>query len=221
MSRNDVVVRSSKVFDIIRNRIINGEYESGTQLVEQKLAQELGVSRTPIREALKQLELESLIISYPNRGMFVKGISKRDFEDIFVMRTELEKVALDLAIERITDEEIQELEEIYALMEYYTGQEKMERLMELDLQFHTAIYEATDSYYLIQTLKDFQSFVKTTRVFSFRRPNRMPVSLQEHREILDAIISRDKGRAIKMMAEHLHNVYDNVYKVILAEDEEK
>lgn len=219
MEKNEVIIRSHRVFEVIRSRIINGEYESGKQLVEQKLGKELGVSRTPIREALKQLELEGLIENYPNRGMFVKGVSRQDFEDIFLMRTELEKVALGLAIDRISNTEIQELEEIYALMEYYTSQSKMERLMDLDLQFHVAIYEATKSYYLIQTLKEFQSFVKTTRVFSFHRPNRMPISLKEHRAILDAIISRNKEEAINEMASHLKNVYENVYTIILEGEE--
>ena len=117
---NDKQSLTAKVYSHIRDDIIEGRYSTGSYLVETKLAEELDVSRTPVREALKQLELEGLVVSIPNRGMMVQGMSSHDIDDIFTVRHLLEGQAAYWAAERIDESNLARLTEIVELMEMYT-----------------------------------------------------------------------------------------------------
>ena len=108
-----------RIFCILRDKILNEEYEKGQKLNEVVLSKELNISRTPIREALKQLELEGLVKSIPNKGVYVLGFSSRDIDDMLEIRVVLESLSVQLAIERITQEELDRIKEIYDLLEFY------------------------------------------------------------------------------------------------------
>lgn len=110
----------SRVFNHILEDILNGKYEEGQALVETKLAQEIGVSRTPVREAFRQLELDGLVTSIPNKGVVVNGISDKDIEEIFAVRSLIEGLAVRWATENINEEQRRDLEETAELMVYYT-----------------------------------------------------------------------------------------------------
>ena len=103
----------NKIFDILRDRILNEEYEHGQKLNELALANELKISRTPIREALKQLELEGLVESIPNKGVYVKGFSPRDIDDMFEIRCALEGLAIQLAIDRMDEEHLAKIKDVF------------------------------------------------------------------------------------------------------------
>ena len=107
----------SQIFVLLRDRILNEEYDKGQKLNELALVRELNISRTPIREALKQLELEGLVESIPNKGVFVKGFSPRDIDDMFEIRKELESLAIGMAIERMDDIHLAKIKEVFELME--------------------------------------------------------------------------------------------------------
>ena len=109
----------NKIFTVLRDKILNEEYTQGQKLNEVALSKELNISRTPIREALKQLELEGLVKSIPNKGVYVLGFSHRDIDDMLEIRYALEGLAIQLAIERINDEELEKIKEVYDLMEFY------------------------------------------------------------------------------------------------------
>jgi len=111
---------TNEIADIVRERILKGEYEIGEKIKESSIAQELNVSRTPIREAFRMLEEEGLLDYLPNRGCYAKGFTKRDVSDIYTVREALEEIAMTWACERITDEEIERLEEQCELMDFYT-----------------------------------------------------------------------------------------------------
>ncbi len=194
---------TSIIFDRIREDILNSIYQTGDKIVEAKLAEELGVSRTPVREALKQLELDGLVENIPNRGVVVKGVSKQDILDIYVIRTAIEGIAARWCCDRIADPEIQELKDIFELMEFYTFKKDADKIAELNTRFHEIIYKATRSRYLEHILKDFQIFIKTTRNRSLRIEGRMGEALEEHREIIDAIASRDSEGAERSILKHL------------------
>jgi len=194
---------TSLIFDKIREDILNDKYKTGEKIVEAKLADELGVSRTPVREALKQLELDGLIDNIPNRGVVVKGISKQDIEDIYTIREAIEGVGVRWAIERMEDEVLESLKEIYELMEFYTFKKDVDKIFELNTKFHETIYHATNSRYLEQILTDFQLFIKSTRNKSLHSDGRMDEALKEHKIVLDAFLARDADAAVEATVKHI------------------
>ena len=182
---------TSLIFEKIREDILNSRYVTGDKLVEIKLADELGVSRTPVREALKQLELDGLVENIPNRGVVVKGISQDDIDDILTIRLCIEGLVGQWAAERINDQEIKDLEEIFDLMEFYSTKNDVDKIFELNTKFHETLYQATKSRYLEGVLNDFQLFIKTARNNSLKSKGRMLQALEEHRRILNALKNHD------------------------------
>lgn len=201
---------TSKIFNILREDILNGRYAEGEKMVEAKLAEDLGVSRTPVREALKQLELDGLVENIPNRGVVVLGISLQDIEDIFEIRSAIEGISARWAVDRITNEELMALKDTYELMEFYTFKKDVDKFAELNTKFHEIIYKATKSRYLEQVLKDFQYYMKKTRIKSLRVEGRMHDSLAEHKVILEAFLARNKEEAQNSLTIHVCNSKKNV-----------
>ena len=203
---------STKIFNILREDILNGRYQEGSKLIESKLAKELQISRTPVREALKQLELEGIVENIPNRGAIVLGISQQDLEDIYTIRNSIEGIAAKWAVERMTEEELEALKEIYDLMDFYAQKNDIEGFAQLNIEFHESIYRATKNRYLEQVLKGLQYYMKRTRMKSLRVEGRLEKSQMEHKEILDAFIQRDPEKAQEALTRHLMNSQKNVRK---------
>lgn len=194
-----------RVYTYLREAILDGRYKDGESLTEMKIAEELNVSRTPVREAVRQLELEGLVESIPNKGSIVKGISMKDMEDIYSIRIVLEELAGGWAVENISDEELQELQEVYDLMEFYTPRGDIEQLAKLNTRFHEIIYSATKSNILNQTLKDFQFYIKWVKREVISKPGRKEEALEEHYRILLGIKARDKDAVKEALHVHLSN----------------
>ena len=192
-----------KVFHYLRNRILDGSIDPGESLIETRLADELGVSRTPIREAFRKLELEGLVLSVPNKGVLVKGISHQDTEDIFTIRMHLEPLAAQWAVRRITAEEILKLEENIQLMDFYIQRENIDQASKKNTDFHGIIFNAAKSKPLQQILNSLQEYVHLARLASLRNPGRPQRALAEHREILEAIMSGDEQKAVECMRQHV------------------
>ncbi|MDI9500680.1 MAG: GntR family transcriptional regulator [Acetivibrionales bacterium] len=202
----------SRVYNRIRNDILNGVYEPGESLVELKLSEELGVSRTPVREALRQLELEGLVQSVPNKGATVRGVTEQDIQDIYTIRMLIEGLAARWAAEKITPEELEELKEAVDLEEFYTTKSNYGNLLRFDTRFHDIIFKASKSKPLMYTLSTFHRYVQKARRVSMSSPERAAEVLQEHKAILQAIIDRDADRAEKLMTEHVRNASLNLLK---------
>ena len=194
-----------RVYTYLREAILDGKYNEGDSLTEMKIAEELNVSRTPVREAIRQLELEGLVESIPNKGSIVKGISKKDMKDIYGIRIVLEELAGTWAVDNITDEEINELQEVYELMEFYTPRGDIEQLAKLNTKFHEIIYSATKSNILNQTLKDFQFYIKWVRREVISKPGRKEEALEEHYRILLGFKQRSKEMVKESLNVHLRN----------------
>lgn len=212
----DVYDQSSlrgQVFNRIQDDIINGRYEPGDSLVEMKLAEELGVSRTPIREAIRQLELEGLVAYIPNKGVYVTGISEQDIKDIYTIRSLIEGLAVKWAIERIETHQLKELEEIVELMEYYTEKGDMEQVTKLDTQFHDVIYDACQSKVLKNTLRNLLRYIRKARLTSLRVPKRAYQALQEHKKILGAFKSHEPEKGERLMIQHISQASLNLYLI--------
>lgn len=203
---------TSLIFDKIREDILNDKYHAGDKIVEAKLADELGVSRTPVREALKQLELDGLVDNIPNRGVVVKGISNQDIHDIYTIRVAIEGIAARWAVERMDEQVVDDLKEIYDLMEFYTFKDDLDKIFELNTRFHETIYRATKSRYLEQVLKDFQLFIKSTRNKSLQCTGRSSEALNEHKAILEGFIEKDADKAFEATVRHIESSRKNAQR---------
>ncbi len=208
---------TSIIFEKIREDILNDVYKNGDKIVEAKLADELGVSRTPVREALKQLELDGLVENIPNRGVVVKGISEQDIDDIYTIRIAIEGIAAKWAVVRMSDEDLNSLKEIYELMEFYTYRKDTDKTFELNSKFHETIYKATNSRYLEHVLNSFQLFIKSTRNKSLKTEGRLEEALEEHKEIVDAFIARDQEKAYESILRHVNNSKKNAESLYLTD----
>jgi len=208
----------NKVFIKLQNDILNGIYEPGDSLIETKLSEELGVSRTPIREALRQLELEGLVQYIPNKGVIVKGISQKDIQDIYTIRMLIEGLAARWAAEKITPQELEELKEAVELEEFYTARNDSSHLMHFDSRFHDIIFKASKSKPLMQILSNFHHYVQRARSISMNSPERAAAMLEEHKAILQAIIERDADKAEKLTTEHVRNASINLLKHCTTEE---
>ncbi|MDO5331985.1 MAG: GntR family transcriptional regulator, partial [Bacillota bacterium] len=151
------------LFIRLRDDILQGKFAAGAKLSEQKICDEYMVSRTPVREAFQKLELEGIIEIIPNRGAFVANQSKQDIDDVYEIMKALESVAVKLAIERITEEEIKELHEKYELMEFYSMKGDLDKLRMVNEEFHNGIYKATGNSMIIQTLSSCQTRVRNNQ----------------------------------------------------------
>lgn len=192
----------SRVFGELEQNILTGKYQPGMALNEKQLCLEMGVSRTPLREALSQLELEGLVESTPNKGAVVLGISLSDIEDIYTIKLELEGLAAKMAAERITPEELTELEEIISMTEFYSHKGDVVKVVELDSRFHDIICKAGKNRPLRSMMKNYHNFVKMARLKSLTKPERIPRMLAEHRNILQAIAAGNGELARSLAVEH-------------------
>jgi len=202
-----------KIFNILRQQILENKYLPGDSLVETRLAEELGVSRTPIREAIRQLELEGLVESIPNKGVIVRGVSEKDIEDILALRAVLESLAAEWAVEKISDEELKSLKDNYELMEFYANKGDLDQVARLNTMFHEIIFKATKSNVLMHILTDFQYYVQMLRYKSIKVPGRVFETLEEHRRILNAFLNRDIKAAREAVNNHISNSSANIMKM--------
>lgn len=203
-----------RVFQKIREEILTGVYKDGDELREITLGEKLGVSRTPVREALRQLELEGLVTIVPNKGAYVNAITRKDVEDIYKIRSLLEGLCARWATRNITEKQIEELEEIILLSEFHLNRKgtlEARQVSELDGKFHRVLYEASNSRILEHLLTDFHKYVKMARQLSIGSPDRAGQSVEEHRAILEAIRNKDEDLAERLADEHVMKVMRNLH----------
>jgi DNA-binding GntR family transcriptional regulator len=201
-----------RVFKKIRENILSGVYQENEELKEINIGQELGVSRTPVREALRQLELEGLVSIIPNKGAYVTGITSKDTHDIFIIRSYLEGLCARWACDIITESQIEELDEVLYLSEFHTRQVHHDQIVELDNKFHDLIYQASGSKMLNHVLSDFHHYVERIRKITLSSSARAKESNREHAAILDAIKKRDGDLAESLAHEHMMNTIKNISK---------
>ncbi|MGI5911282.1 MAG: GntR family transcriptional regulator [Syntrophomonadaceae bacterium] len=205
------------VLETIREAIINGNLKPRERLMEIQLAEELGVSRTPIREALRKLELEGFIVMVPRKGAYVADISIKDIADVFEIRAALEALAAGLAAERITDDELEFLERNLAEKADAIVKHDMSRLVEADTNFHEAIYRASRNERLFTIINNLREQIQRFRAMSLAFPGRMRQSLEEHRLIVEAIQASDIISARQLAQEHIENAENSMIESIKKE----
>ena len=196
---------ADEIVQILRGRIINGDYAIGEKLVENKIAEELKVSRTPVREAFKQLTKENLIEYVPNKGCFAKGFEHSDLLDIYAVRNAVEQLAVEWAIKNKTEEDMDRLSEQLEVMKLYTDNGMVENLVLADEEFNRIIYQMTRSRFIMQALMSSQEYIDLARQGILARKENLGKILEEHRRICEAIKDEDVPAAKKAVEKHLKN----------------
>ena len=195
---------STSLLAKMQRDILTGKLKPGQKLTEQELCKEYEVSRTPIREALRQLEADGLVENILNRGSFVIGMSEQDYEDMFEMRKAYEIQAVEWAIERITDEEMDKLEETFEFMEFYTMRNDIDKMLVINAGFHQVIYEAAHNRMLQKALMSYQTFLKYRGMGSVYEKDYLTTVLEEHRAIFKAFIDKDPKAGAEAMERHIN-----------------
>lgn len=204
---------SSRVFHTIRENILDGKYAKNEELREKTIGEELGVSRTPVREALRQLELEGLVSIVPNKGAYVVGISQKDMRDIYEIRCRLEGLCARWAAAKISKEQLDELEEIVFRAEFHVKKGNAEQLVELDNQFHETLYKAADSKELQRVLSDFHHYLQRVRKITLTDETRAAESNKEHMMIVEALKEHDADKAERLASRHIFSTVENMDRV--------
>ncbi len=204
----------TRVFKEIEHAILVGEIADGAPLTELSLSEALGVSRTPVREALRQLEHDGLVKSTPNKGVVVVGLSDKDIDDIYMIRMMIEGLAARLAAQNITDDEIKELGEIVELQEFYASKDDSGHVKQLDSSFHDTLYSICRSRPLARILTQFHNYIQKQREMSIRSAGRAKAAVAEHRKIFDAIAAHDADNAEKYAREHIIAAKESLHNVI-------
>ena len=205
------------VFTRLREDILSGKYAVNEELKEIAIGEELGVSRTPVREALRQLELEGLVRIIPNKGAYVAGISNKDIHDIYMIRSYLEGLCARWACENITEDQLDEIEEIIYLSDFHVKKKHYDQIVELDSKFHELLYESCGSKILGHLLRDYHQYVHSLRKITLAEPDRAEHSNAEHAAILEAIRERDADRAESLAHEHITQTISNIMNHNLAQ----
>ena len=210
MLEHRTISLAEQVFDRLETEILSGKYTPGEILTEMKLVSDLGVSRTPIREALRRLEQEH-IIEVTQKGILVLGVSQKDLEDILEIRIRIEGLAAGMAAARITAEELEELRETIELQEFYVPKHDADRINGMDSKFHLLIYRFSGSTPLYDTLMPLHKKVLKYRKASVENEIRSTHSSQEHRAIFEAIAAHDAELAEARMRAHIANAKDYIH----------
>jgi len=194
---------STDLFNRIKEDILSGKLKKDHKLIEQSICDEYKVSRTPVREALLQLEMEGLVQMIPNRGAYVLGLTARDMDDMFILRKIYEIQAVRWAIERITDEEMAQLEETFDFMEFYTMKNDVEKMLNINVNFHQTIYKASHNRMLQHLLASYQAYIRHGRRQLDEKEEYLQTVLKEHRDIFQAFIDKDVEAGVRAMEVHM------------------
>lgn len=208
------------VYEALRDAIISRVLKPGERLMETELAEEMGVSRTPVREAMRKLELESYIVMIPRKGAYVAGLSIRDITNLFEIRGALESLAAGLAASRATKEEIEEMERSLAMEANHFKSGDVLKTIEVDTKFHELIYKASQNIRLQNLIIDLCDQIQRYRTTSLAVPGRMKFALTEHRRIVEAIADGNVYEAQTATKEHIESA-ENVLLEVISKQKDK
>lgn len=193
------------VFKTLRQAILKGELAPGERLMEVKLANNLGVSRTPIREAIRMLELEGLVVMVPRRGAEVAKISVKHLKDVLEVRGALEELSAALACERIEEKEEDDLKKAVEEFKKVVYSEDLMLIAQKDEQIHDVIYHATKNDKLVQMINNLREQMYRFRLEYIKDKQKRSGLVEEHEEILEAILAKDVKRAKEAVRKHINN----------------
>jgi len=202
---NDYKPLREVIFTTLREAIIMGELKPGQRLMEVQLAEKMGVSRTPVREAIRKLELEGLVNMIPRKGAHVARLSIKDIIDVLEVRASLDGLATALAAERITDDELRELKHVLTQFENYVEKDNLSNIIKKDVEFHDVIYRASKNDRLIQIVNNLREQVYRFRVIYLKDFSSTKEVIKEHMEIYEATMEKDPVAAREAAKSHIRN----------------
>ena len=206
VTMNEYLPLRDVVFNTLRQAILRGELKPGERLMEIQLANKLGVSRTPIREAIRKLELEGLVLMIPRKGAEVAEITEKNLRDVLEVRCALEELAVQLACDRIDKQGIHKLQQAAKNFASVLDSEDITKIAEADVAFHDIIYMAR----LIQLLNNLREQMYRYRIEYLKKKEYYPRLLAEHQDIIQAIANREHERATKITSQHIDNQVETV-----------
>lgn len=214
VNMNEYLPLRDVVFKTLRQAILKGELEPGERLMEIQLADRLGVSRTPIREAIRKLELEGLVLMIPRKGAEVAKISEKSLRDVLEIRRALDALAIELCIERMTDEDIQNLADAQEAFRKSVDSNEAMVIAENDEHFHDVIYNSTNNPRLVQMLNNLREQMYRYRLEYIKDSEKRQILVNEHDWILKAIRERNVAEAKTAIRQHVDNQVTTVAKNI-------
>ena len=209
------------VCETIRQAIVDGVFSPGERLMEIQLADEMGVSRTPVREAIRKLELEGFVVMIPRRGTYVADISIKDINEVYEIRTSLEVLAAGLAAERISDEELETMQRLLVEIGQHIEDGNIEKIVEIDTAFHDVLYKASRNKRLAGIINNLREQITVIRRRSMMYPGRLQNTMEEHRILVDSIAAHDVDRAQNAAGLHMENAEHTLLKDMLESAERK
>lgn len=193
------------VSDALREAIVNGTLRAGERLMEIQLAEDMGVSRTPVREAIRKLELEGFVVMLPRKGAYVADLSIKDINEVFEIRSALDGLAAGLAAERITEGELEQLERLLVEIGNSIEQGDLDLAVEIDTRFHDVLYKASRNDRLVGFIGNLRELFQRFRTISMGYPGRLKETIEEHKRLVEAISQRDVELAQTLAREHMEN----------------
>ena len=209
---NEYLPLRDVVFNTLRQAILKGELAPGERLMEIQLAQKLGVSRTPIREAIRKLELEGLVLMIPRRGAEVARISEKSLKDVLEVRRSLEELAIELACQRMTEEDMQALEEAQKAFKAAIDQGDAMKIAETDEAYHDVIYHSTRNKRLVQIISNIREQMYRYRVEYLKDVESRKTLVEEHYAVYRALKARNQQQAVKDICIHIVNQQDAILR---------
>lgn len=195
-----------KVYESIRDFVVSNRLPPGSKINEDALARDLGVSKTPVREALSKLAHDGIVEIIPNRGAFKVNLSKEDISEIMLIREATEGLCIRLAARNVTTKVIKKLKSIVDEFDENELDRDLSRYPEADLRFHKIIYDLSNSTRLIRLIENYFYLTHMLRLQYFRNPERVKLSLKGHRELIGALEKRDGELAEKILKKILRSV---------------
>lgn len=214
VTMNEYLPLRDVVFQTLRQAILRGELKPGERLMEIHLANKLGVSRTPIREAIRKLELEGLVLMVPRKGAEVAEITEKNLRDVLEVRCALEELAVQLACDRMDKRGIRDLQKAAENFKATLDSNDITKIAEADVAFHDIIYMATDNKRLIQLLNNLREQMYRYRIEYLKKKECYPQLLREHQDIIQAIANREREKATKITSQHIDNQVETVADTI-------
>ena len=203
-----------QVYLRLEEEILCGIYKRGDTLTETAISKKVGVSRTPVRAALQRLGEEGLIELVPNKCAVVVGVTVDDLIDTYRIRMRLEGLATAMATSRLSEEDKERLEKAMEMSEYYMKRQDTEQLKELDTSFHSTIYAASGNRMLYKILTELHRNIRTYRKLSLTMPGRLEASIEEHRDILKAMLEGDSQKADELTSLHIERAMNNMVEAM-------